>query len=48
MGFLKNSLSLAAVLALGVGISANASNADSVAKFYKGKTLKVIVASSAG
>ena len=48
MGFLKNSLSVAAVLALGVGISAKASNADSVAKFYKGKTLKVIVASSAG
>ena len=48
MGFLKNSVSVAAVLALGVGISANSSNADSVAEFYKGKTLRVIVASSAG
>lgn len=37
-----------AAAALGIGLAASPVTADSVADFYKGKTLKVIVASSAG
>ena len=44
----KEFLSVAAILGAGLGVSVNVAQADSVAGFYKGKTLRVIVASSAG
>ena len=34
----KEYLSVAAILGAGLGVSANAAHADSVAGFYKGKT----------
>jgi tripartite-type tricarboxylate transporter receptor subunit TctC len=44
----KRYLSVAAILTAGFGVSINATQAGAVADFYKGKTLRVIVASSAG
>lgn len=48
MSSFKNILSVMTGAALGLGVSATAAQADAVADFYKGKTLRVIVASSAG
>ena len=44
----KQYLSVAAILGAGIGVNANLAQAGSVGDFYKGKTLRVIVASSAG
>lgn len=48
MSSFKNILSAVTGAAIGLGVSATAAQADAVADFYKGKTLRVIVASSAG
>ena len=48
MGSFKKVLSVVTGAAIGLGVSATAAQADAVADFYKGKTLRVIVASSAG
>lgn len=48
MSSFKNILSAITGAAIGLGVSATAAQADAVADFYKGKTLRVIVASSAG
>ena len=48
MSSFKNILSVVTGAAIGLGVSATAAQADAVADFYKGKTLRVIVASSAG
>ena len=48
MSSFKNILSAITGVAIGLGVSATAAQADAVADFYKGKTLRVIVASSAG
>ncbi len=48
MNSLKKFLSGAVIAAAGVGVTSTAVQADAVADFYKGKTLRVIVASSAG
>ncbi|MBK18690.1 MAG: hypothetical protein CMM52_07620 [Rhodospirillaceae bacterium] len=48
MNSIKKILSAAGIAAASVGVSVTAAQADAVADFYKGKTLKVIVASSAG
>jgi len=48
MSVSKRYLTAAAIFIVGTVLNVNVSNAGSVADFYKGKTLKVIVASSAG
>jgi tripartite-type tricarboxylate transporter receptor subunit TctC len=48
MYFFNRMTAVTAAVALGTGLIATAASANSVADFYKGKTLKVIVASSAG